>query len=503
MIVISVRFTAGRFHATPWGHHVNEGALEWPPSPWRLLRALIASWKLTMPEVEDDRILKLVSCLSIPPDFHLPRGMANHTRHYMPLYEGKKTLILDSFIAVSPESPVYFIWNGELDEEDRALLQNLVSHLSYFGRAESWCRAELVDTWEKPNCHWMGPDAQIPPNRDLVRVLAPKPDVTLQELMVDTLTMRGKQKRLEPPGSDWLLYARERESLSPLPRRPAVPSMSSQRFTVARYAMDSIPLPLVTATLNIAELARRAVMAQYGRASNGEISPLISGKDADSNPLTGNQHAYFLPTDEDGDGRLDHLSIYIPAGLSDKACRALANTNMLRVKDGVEIRLLLLGFCRAGDQGAGDYFLWSNTWRSATPFVMHRHPKRYRSGLAKLKEDGTQVDGPEDQILREWMLRCDGDSSLPHIIQIDRLPEFRSGNNRRVSWLDFRSERSSYSAPSSAGIGGGFRITFASRVCGPVALGYAAHYGLGLFRPEYMEQRKLADERKPSAGDIH
>ena len=44
-ISVTIRFSAGRFHATPWGHHVNEGLPEWPPSPWRLLRALVATWK--------------------------------------------------------------------------------------------------------------------------------------------------------------------------------------------------------------------------------------------------------------------------------------------------------------------------------------------------------------------------------------------------------------------------------------------------------------------------
>ena len=49
---IAVAFPAGRFHATPWGHHVNEGLPEWPPSPWRLLRALIATWKRKLNGVE-------------------------------------------------------------------------------------------------------------------------------------------------------------------------------------------------------------------------------------------------------------------------------------------------------------------------------------------------------------------------------------------------------------------------------------------------------------------
>ncbi len=31
MIEIAFRFTAGRYHATPWGRHVNEGVPEWPP----------------------------------------------------------------------------------------------------------------------------------------------------------------------------------------------------------------------------------------------------------------------------------------------------------------------------------------------------------------------------------------------------------------------------------------------------------------------------------------
>ena len=84
MIAISVRFIAGGYHATPWGRHVNEGAVEWPPSSWRLLRALIASCKQTMPGVPEERMKRLLTSLSTPPDFRLPKGTPTHTRHYMP-----------------------------------------------------------------------------------------------------------------------------------------------------------------------------------------------------------------------------------------------------------------------------------------------------------------------------------------------------------------------------------------------------------------------------------
>src|SRR5690606_34470106 len=39
MPTVLVEFPGGRYHAPPWGHHVNEGQIEWPPCPWRLLRA--------------------------------------------------------------------------------------------------------------------------------------------------------------------------------------------------------------------------------------------------------------------------------------------------------------------------------------------------------------------------------------------------------------------------------------------------------------------------------
>ena len=38
-VSVALTFPGGQFHATPWGHHVNEALPEWPPSPWRLLRA--------------------------------------------------------------------------------------------------------------------------------------------------------------------------------------------------------------------------------------------------------------------------------------------------------------------------------------------------------------------------------------------------------------------------------------------------------------------------------
>lgn len=75
MIALSFRFISGRFHATPWGRHVNEGAPEWPPSPWRILRAMVAVWKRCL-GLDQSYSLELMESsfqkIADPPQFVLP-----------------------------------------------------------------------------------------------------------------------------------------------------------------------------------------------------------------------------------------------------------------------------------------------------------------------------------------------------------------------------------------------------------------------------------------------
>src|SRR5215211_4425771 len=102
-ISVAIRFPTGRFHATPWGHHVNEGLPEWPPAPWRLFRALVAVWKRKLagvPLVRDHIESLLTALASQPPEFHLPPATLGHTRHYMPLGStdaNKRTKVFDAF----------------------------------------------------------------------------------------------------------------------------------------------------------------------------------------------------------------------------------------------------------------------------------------------------------------------------------------------------------------------------------------------------------------------
>src|SRR4051812_4852413 len=102
-VTLKLTFPAGRYHATPWGRHVNEGVPEWPPSPWRLLRALIAVWRRTCTELPEEQVRRVLVPLLSPPCFHLPASRVAHSRHYMP-WEKKgptdRTLVFDTFVAI-------------------------------------------------------------------------------------------------------------------------------------------------------------------------------------------------------------------------------------------------------------------------------------------------------------------------------------------------------------------------------------------------------------------
>src|SRR5437588_6654950 len=125
MPVVELNFPASRLHATPWGRHVNEGAVEWPPSPWRILRALVATWHLKAKDDVPEAVMRgLVHLLAEkPPVFYLPPATLGHARHYMPIIEGrnqKTTKVFDAFVHAS--GPVRIGWEVLLSaEQNRAL----------------------------------------------------------------------------------------------------------------------------------------------------------------------------------------------------------------------------------------------------------------------------------------------------------------------------------------------------------------------------------------------
>lgn len=514
MLSISLYFTAGRFSATPWGRQVNEGMIEWPPSPWRLLRALVAVWRRTLPDVPEAEIMALLKALTAAPQYRLPRACEGHSRHYMPIIEsGQETrsLIFDAFVLVPRDATTVIEWPDlALDDSQRALLAALLCRLPYLGRAESWCRADLTKTDEsRPEflCQPLDRFDGTMGVGDFERVPTLAADSTLSPrtlfagLGADTATLRQERRDpYRPPGSRWITYARPREALSLAPRghwRPsavlseptdATPAQAPTRL--ARYALAGTVRPQALRTVDVAEAARRAVMSRDGwRTSDGQRnrpSPRFSGKDGDGRPLRGHRHVFYLPVDDDGDGFIDHLNICLrpatetdneagdPAGLTSQEARTLEGLQDLRGVTDEPLRLVLLHLgAYEGELPLGASLACGQVWESTTPYMLPRHPKPASDGM------GWRADSPEQQLRRELSERFGG--GIAEKAQILWLDMYRR-NGQTWSWQAYRRSRANRDHRPPYRVGLGARITFPITVHGPIALGYGCHFGLGQFR---------------------
>jgi CRISPR-associated protein Csb2 len=254
---------------------------------------------------------------------------------------------------------------------------------------------------------------------------------------------------------------------------------------------------------------RRALIRNRVDTSHSEA---ITGKHKDGTPLDGHEHAHYFPTDEDNDGRIDHITIYAPRGFDEADLEALGSLrSIFRSGNRPEVKMVLTGLNgqvrssaftrRFGESGPPEggttklpaearttkllevsIFAEARRWRSVTPFSLPRFPNRGGGKPPRLR------DLPEGQLVRELRNR-----GLPEPVFIKRIEGYyvegippeggttkRRTTKRLVRWLEFHTTR--YNGTKGNGLAG-FEIEFAEPVRGPIAVGFACHFGLGLFLP--------------------
>ncbi len=547
MLSIQITFINGQFHATPWNKQVNEGFVEWPPSPWRLVRAIIYTWYHKVDDIPESTIKSLVEKLSVaPPSFLLPSATLGHTRHFMPLYKlDEKGMIFDTF-AIVGKDPVYVIWQSiNLVEEEKIALKKLLTSLGYLGRAESWIEAKVVEfpPNRTPNCYPLkgSSNDDIPEGYGKVRVLLPMnaenytewrkkvienykqkskdepeaksvkkrksannnklskedeesiekkiPYNIFEALHIDTGEMK-KDGWSKPPGSKWSYYIMPLDPFKANPITGVANQSKINHPTVARFAVASNVPPRLTDAISIADRIHTTLV----KISKG--MPTISGVDEKGVPLKGHKHVYILcesnmALGKGHRGEITHVTLYLKEGILDKEREVIDKLKKVWGYGGHDIQLVMVGIGTPKDfggievnKGMSPILGKSKTWISSTPFVPTRHPKFTRSGIAKLdKENGLQIGSPEHDLYR--LLKESGFPEPKKIQQIN----FTELAGRRTKWVEFRLERKNGGGLRSGNIGYGFKVEFEKEVEGPIAVGYGAHFGLGLFVP-YVENHK-------------
>jgi CRISPR-associated protein Csb2 len=461
MIHLALSFTAGRFHATPWGHHVNEGMTEWPPSPWRLLRAFAATLHTRGEGIPEDVAWAAITKLVEPPLFTLPPATVGHTRHYLSLNQRdirKTTLTFDTFVRTEPRMPVVVHWPCVLDIEERDALAALAARLPYLGRAESWCECRFLPAGESPAPNCSPSDGSAAFGIDTVRVLCPGTAVTRQDLERTTAGLQ-REGWSEPPGSRWVFYGRERSALSPV--RGGVTGGREVRVppVLADLALGGSVLPRFVDVVRVAAQMRAAALARHGLPSR-----TLAGKEADGTPLRRqHRHAHYLPDARGTGNRITHVLVWAPDGFSPSEQAALSAVSFLTQDDNrPTLDVVLNGF---GDPpafiGRSALIGPSRRWRSRSPFVLPRHRDR-----------------PETQLRRELEFRGFPDPVEVRTLEGAALSDRHAGPSGLTRWIEFDLCRR---RPHPTSGYRGFEILFDEPQMGPVVLGQQSHYGLGQF----------------------
>jgi CRISPR-associated protein Csb2 len=538
MIAFAFTFPTGRYHATPWGRNANEADVAWPPEPVRISRALIAAWwRKSDHDAFPKAILDdLIDALAQEaPLFHLPDAVHSHIRAFMPAPE-KKTLIYDAFYRLDRDAELIAIWpTVELSEAQRDLAAHLLERIGYLGRAESWVNARIADAGsnrinagprelvDQDNLtdgggvlRWGNDSASVPfeatlpltPQRwttirgDLLENLRAKKSewevarATLPERLADALAIDTSDWRKagwsSPPPLRKVVY--DRPAVGPLPRgRATKPTVSRDEQPgypeVARFALAGRPQPRIEETLRIAEIARVALISITQDDQRPPIE--LSGRD-ENGPLRGNPghaHAFYLPEDADGDGLIDHLIVYCRHGFSPRAKWRLDRLTRLWIEHGrtdedgergrKEWRLALEDITAPeAFHHVSGLLRPAHTWRSVTPLLKSRFDKARPRAFEAL------VESYRGQIIREWANRF---PRLPQPI-VEPLLDAQSAprfilhvGGRSLSTLAFTRTRRGRGGVQPDAAGGSFQLTFERNLPGPIALGWGAHFGLGLF----------------------
>ena len=451
----------------------------------------------------------------------------------------KTTLVFDAFVRLPARSTLVAAWSSvTLEPGAFAFASDLARAIGYLGRAESWTECEALADWDGAvNCRPLDGS----PGGEPVRLLAPHTpgayladrqrivDDMKRQLLASAgkpLTERAMEKKLDkelrskgrqahtlperlvdalaldtadyqdrgwsrPPAAREVVYARAPEAAPGVVARArgrhGTARTGSDLPTVARFLLAGRPLPRIEDAVRIGELMRRAALAQFDwrrdEAGNRRI-PLapseISGRDADGKPLKdpSHRHAFWLPEDADGDGWIDHLSVFVAGGMDRQVQAGLDRITRLWLapkqrseevdtEPGAvkEWRLALEGFGRPADfAGGARIFGTSRRWRSVTPFLASGHLKA--AGYA----------GEVRRLLRRRGLDATAvDVKRREAIDVGGIPR------RALNFHRFRS-RGREAQPDAAGAL--LDIVLPEAIEGPLSIGYGSHFGLGLFAAE-------------------
>lgn len=472
---VSVTFPLGRYHATRWDGGANTSDVEWPPSPWRFLRALVATWYARWPELPAPDLDRVLARLGTPSAYLTPPARPGTSRHYMPgvshttARSGNTAQVLDAFLAVDSDDPLLIHWDGTLDAADAAILTKLTELMPYLGRSESLCNATVSDEATPDDTWWRLGD--VGSTVAQIQLLAPASPFERSVLEQTSVGVR-RARRLLPVGTRYLVYGR---ASTPPSRRRAVP-MRRRRLESIRFELSGqVPLRARSSVLAADALHRLVGKTLTTSALDPVETADTMGLRPDGTKRLGpHEHMHILALPGSVAPRLrantaiTTLLLWAPRGFDDRVAGVIVDgARYLGVRRELSTEFAARHLLAAGSGELPDIFPGlqgpSREWISALPYLPIRHRKRNQ-------DDGAFLAG-------DISIEC-GFHNLPqpavveHIIDPGTAGEIAQFRRRRNSEPMNRRRRGVH-----------LRLLFDTPVRGPIALGQLSHFGYGLFVP--------------------
>jgi len=473
MIYIQVECHTNQYQACAWGNHHSEGVIDWPPAPWRLLRAVVAgSYNARLQDKYRPTLKTLLHKLAAAlPSYTLPPITYIQHRSPRPQVDSKtvkvrpgKTLYSAGLLMSSDQNLLYIHWPVELTETEELVLNVCLSGLTYLGRKEAVASLSLAEEAPAPNAA---------PNPQGDRLVAIADESLDPEALWDALNLSahenyGVNRSAVFPGIRQATYDIAR---SPSQRSP----QSTQKQHLVTLTVNCKPRFPLKQSLKLTNRLHQSLVAHCP-------AEVFTGMDM-GQPKTNHDHTIFWCV-PDATGRyVEQVQLYSKTGYDQGCMAAIANCQVLQsVARGYDVNLSLADY--------GDYTDKRERWVSATPFFLTRFPA-VRRGKPRMLTEQYQKDGPEHQVLQylhylSW-LELEGTPSYQDheeglaLYQADELMAIAHCEPFKNFW---EWEAECRQGKKVGRLGYHVSLKFSQPVAGPIVLGYASHYGLGLMMPE-------------------
>ena len=472
MLQIKIQFHTNQYQACAWGNLHAEGVIDWPPAPWRILRAIVAgAYNTHLPEKHRPTLKGLLHKLAAAlPSYTLPP--TTYTQHRSPrpqmnLKTAKvkpgKTLYSAGLLMSSAQNHLFVHWPVTLLETEELVLSLCLSGLTYFGRKESVATLALAETAPKSNSE---PDPQ---GTRMVAIAEPSLDA---DALWNALTLSahenyGVNRSAVFPGIRHATYRIDR------PQLQVQPEAWKPTHSVILAVSSSPRLPFNLAL----KLTARLHQTLISRCP----APIFTGQEM-GEPSRSHDHTIFQCIPERTGRYVEQVRLFSYTGYGEKALAAISSCSILPgVSSDYDVFLAMADL--GSNQSASVH------WVSSTPFFLSRFPA-FRRGKPRMLSEHYQKDGPEHQVLQYLQY-------LPWL-HLNGTPTYREHEDGLALCLDHKVaviasckffprfwgwESECRQGKKAGRLGYHVMLKFATAVTGPIILGYAAHYGLGAMIP--------------------